>query len=525
MIDNKYKEVKDLSAGSYGKVCTWITLDEAQTQVAVKVYVKKQSDSDGEIRHFQSEWESLSALHHQYIVKLLSYNDSGVRVGEDGSETSVRYAALELAENGNLLDYVVNRSMDDKIVRYYFKQLIQAMEYMHDSGFCHRDLKLENILLDNEYNIKVSDFGFAGSLAGDKHDNKLYDWKGTLRYMAPEIFKGTGYLGRSVDIFALGVILFSMKTGNPPFNNATPQDNYYRFLQCYHYEGYWPIWDRHAKNSGFELPLDFKNLFVAMVWFYPTTRLSLTETMRNNWMRGPIATKVEVQMYMKNIQEEMEKNDERQYGQQASAKSKYVVNMKNEQDFNVREEQNYIDDVNQIDEKDKGKVIHSDIEDELDLEDDDGFDLGDEMDDHSLEKRSEFSEDDDEERKEIKVLGDPSDPNSVLVPKVEEIDTGFSTFYADKIWEYLIEYAEINNFKAYFDLHDFTLNFNIAHSKQIIYFGMKFVYVGSENMDTSNAGQVVRNSYRIYFLKDINFDEEEFKDMGLQFLDQISNYI
>lgn len=138
-------------------------------------------------------------------------------------------------------------------------------------------------------------------------------------------------------------------------------------------------------------------------------------------------------MYMKNIQEEMEKNDERQYGQQASAKSKYVVNMKNEQDFNVREEQNYIDDVNQIDEKDKGKVIHSDIEDELDLEDDDGFDLGDEMDDHSLEKRSEFSEDDDEERKEIKVLGDPSDPNSVLVPKVEEIDTGFSTFYADKI--------------------------------------------------------------------------------------------
>lgn len=54
---------------------------------------------------------------------------------------------------------------------------------------------------------------------------------------------------------------------------------------------------------------------------------------------------------------------------------------------------------------------------------------------------------------------------------------------------------------------------------------MKFVYVGSENMDTSNAGQVVRNSYRIYFLKDINFDEEEFKDMGLQFLDQISNYI
>jgi hypothetical protein len=89
----------------------------------------------------------------------------------------------------------------------------------------------------------------------------------------------------------------------------------------------------------------------------------------------------------------------------------------------------------------------------------------------------------------------------------------------------LIEYAEINNFKAFFDISDFTLNFNIANNRQMIYFGMKFIFIGSENMDTSNAGQVVRNSYRIYFLKDFNFDEEEFKDMGLQFLDQISNYI
>jgi hypothetical protein len=153
--------------------------------------------------------------------------------------------------------------------------------------------------------------------------------------------------------------------------------------------------------------------------------------MKDDWMRGPIATKVEVQMYMRAIQDEMEQNEERQYGQQASARSRYVVNMKNEEDFDVKEDENYIDDVIQIDEKDKGKVIHSDIEDELDLEDDDGFDLGDEMDDQSIEKRQDFS--DDEESKEKEVLGDPTDPNSLVVPKVEEIDTGFATFYADKI--------------------------------------------------------------------------------------------
>jgi hypothetical protein len=153
--------------------------------------------------------------------------------------------------------------------------------------------------------------------------------------------------------------------------------------------------------------------------------------MKDDWMRGPIATKVEVQMYMRAIQDEMAQNEEKQYGQQASARSRYVVNMKNEEDFDVKEDENYIDDVIQIDEKDKGKVIHSDIEDELDLEDDDGFDLGDEMDDQSIEKRPDFS--DDEESKEKEVLGDPKDPNSLIVPKVEEIDTGFATFYADKI--------------------------------------------------------------------------------------------
>jgi len=166
MIDSKYKEIKDLSSGSYGKVCRCQLLHSDHREVAVKVYVKKQNDSDGEVRHFLSECEALTTLHHPYIVKLIEYNDSGVREEEGGAKTNVRYAALELAENGNLLDYVVNKSMDDRIVRYYFRQLLQSIDFMHNEGICHRDLKLENILLDNKYNIKVSDFGFATSLQG-----------------------------------------------------------------------------------------------------------------------------------------------------------------------------------------------------------------------------------------------------------------------------------------------------------------------------------------------------------------------
>jgi len=339
-------------------------------------------------------------------VKLIDFKDSGIRIDDIGHATNVRYAALELAENGNLLDYVVDKSMNDKIVRYYFRQLLQSIEFMHNEGICHRDLKLENILLDQSYNIKVSDFGFATSLRGSNSDNQLYECKGTLRYMAPEIFKGSGYLGRSVDIFALGVMLFSMKTGRPPFMRmASLQDSLYFLLQSYQYEGYWLMWDSFAQQSGFELPLSFKNLFVAMVCYYPNSRLSLTDILRTEWMLGEIASEKEVQLYMKNLQKQMKESDQVQFGKQENAQSNIIVNMKNDQEFDVKEASDVINEVNQIQKKYRGKVMHEEIEGELDLEDDDGFDLGDEMEeqegsDKDIEDYEEFTGHQKEEGKE-----------------------------------------------------------------------------------------------------------------------------
>ncbi|CAI2364797.1 unnamed protein product [Moneuplotes crassus] len=523
MIEGKYREIKDLSSGSYGKVCRCSVEGELR-EVAVKVYVKKQHDSDGEIRHFQCECEALSQLQHPYIVRLLDFKESGTRVDDMDNVTNVRYAALELAENGNLLDYVVDKSMDDRVVRYYFRQLLQGIDFMHNSGYCHRDLKLENILLDNEYNIKISDFGFATSLRGSNQDNQLYDCKGTLRYMAPEIFKGTGYLGRSVDIFALGVILFSMKTGRPPFMRmAAAQDPLYSLLHSYQYDGYWMMWDSFAQQSGFELPMSFKNLFIAMICYYPNSRLSLTEILRAEWMLGEIASEREVQNYMQALQKEMELCDQEQFGKQASAQSNYIVNMKNEEEFDIKETNDVINDVHQIEDKDRGHLIHQDIEDELDLDQDDAFDLGDE-----LEEKSEDLEEfvgHQEENKEEDYSMAQDNAKSLIFPRTEEIDTNLCTVYADKICEYLMEYSQINKLKVFFDVNDFTLNFNIPTDNGIKYFGMKFEFVGPEDGKDPAPGVETRNNYKIYFLKDDNLDEEEFKDIGLHFLEQISSYI
>ena len=469
MIDNKYKELKDLSSGSYGKVCRCSAVKANNMPVAVKVYGKNQNESDGDVRHFQSECEALSLLTHSNIVNLIEYNESGTRIDEVGNKTNVRYAVLELAENGNLLDYVIDKSMDDRIVRYYFAQLLRAVEFMHNWGLWHRDLKLENILLDSHYNIKVSDFGFATSLEGSNSDNKLYECKGTLRYMAPEIFKGTGYLGRSVDIFALGVILFSMKTGRPPFMRmAALQDSLYYLIQSNQFDGYWLMWDTFASQSDFDISLDFKNLFIAMVFYYPNSRLSINEIFKNEWMKGPIASEIEVKLYMKALQNEMELTNQQHYARQENAKSNYIVNNTNLEDFQVKEKQSEIDDVTAINEKDKGKIMHTDIEKELDLDEDNEFDLGDDTDrfynkDNEPEAFLGYQENDDQLNTQKDKKSNVSEGKNE-VAEIEEINTQMFTIFPEKIWVYLTEYADINNFEANFDT---ILHINILIFKQL----------------------------------------------------------
>ena len=114
--------------------------------------------------------------------------------------------------------------------RHYFSQLLEGINYIHSAGFAHRDLKLENLLLDDCFNLKIADFGFAECLQGSNEDGVLYDELGTLGYMAPEIHLCKGYNGQSIDIFAAGVILFTMISRKKPFEKAVPTDRQYKNL-------------------------------------------------------------------------------------------------------------------------------------------------------------------------------------------------------------------------------------------------------------------------------------------------------
>ncbi|KAE8578656.1 hypothetical protein XENTR_v10023718 [Xenopus tropicalis] len=130
------------------------------------------------------------------------------------------FLVFDLMKRGELFDYLTEKvTLSEKETRCIMRSLLEAVTYLHSNNIVHRDLKPENILMDDCLNIKLSDFGFSCIL---KPTEKLRELCGTPGYLAPEILKCSmdethpGY-GREVDLWACGVIMFTLLAGSPPF--------------------------------------------------------------------------------------------------------------------------------------------------------------------------------------------------------------------------------------------------------------------------------------------------------------------
>tara|TARA_B110000503_G_C7080987_1_gene385127 strand:+ start:41 stop:664 length:624 start_codon:yes stop_codon:yes gene_type:complete len=159
--------------------------------------------------------------------------------------------------------------------------MIEVVGYMQGKGVVHRDLKLENILVDDNMNLKVADFGFATY----KKINKLQSYRGTMTYMAPEIKEGKTYDGKQIDMFSCGVILFIIVQGIFPFKEAKKDEFFYNLLLKKDYSTYW------SKVGGNNLSEEFKDLILKMFSYDGSKRPTVDELREHPWMKKSLDIK------------------------------------------------------------------------------------------------------------------------------------------------------------------------------------------------------------------------------------------
>jgi len=153
----------------------------------------------------EQEISILRGLKHRNIVGLVGYGTDGQVVREGRRIRALTYILLEYVPD--LLFDVCQQlgGIGEGAGRFFMAQLLDVLGYMHqERGVVHRDLKLENILVDTNLNVKLADFGFATFSDTDK----LNEYRGTKTYMAPEIKESETYDGKKADVFSIGVILF-----------------------------------------------------------------------------------------------------------------------------------------------------------------------------------------------------------------------------------------------------------------------------------------------------------------------------
>lgn len=154
-------------------------------------------------------------------------------------------------------------------------QMLDVLTFMHGKGVVHRDLKLENILVDEQMNLKVADFGFATF----KKIHALKSYRGTMTYMAPEIKEGKTYDGMQIDMFSTAVILFIIVQGIFPFKEAKKDEYFYSLILNNDLDTYW------KKTGGQNLSPEFKDLIIKMFSYNGKNRPTIEQIRAHPWMQ------------------------------------------------------------------------------------------------------------------------------------------------------------------------------------------------------------------------------------------------
>ena len=202
-IQSSYKFISNISSGSFGKVIKAIKLSTNE-EVAIKIIKKNTYNSS-----LKEEIKILKNCEHKNILKFIDYIETNSKF----------FIIMELLKGGTLKNFILNnKNLSEEKISIIIKQILSAVNYLHNKNICHRDIKPENIMFkDNSYSeLKLIDFGLS---IKNFYDLGEKDYCGTFRYMAPEILENKIY-NKKIDLFSVGIILYELiSNGVHPFIN------------------------------------------------------------------------------------------------------------------------------------------------------------------------------------------------------------------------------------------------------------------------------------------------------------------
>merc|ERR1712159_828681 len=284
IFNGEWEILSSLGEGNTSKVYLCRSLKDPKQKIALKLLREEFLQRDGDsIKSVEKEIQILQGLDHKNIVSILGYGSDGFVKKPSGREIkNLVYIMLEYIPGGLLFDLCQTcGGMGEDGGRFFLNQMLDVLDYMQSKNVVHRDLKLENILVDDNLNLKVADFGFATY----KKINKLKSYRGTMTYMAPEIKEGKQYDGRQIDVFSTGVILFIIVQGIFPFKEAKKDEYFYNLLLNGKLDTYW------KKTGGENLSDDFKDLVLKMFNYDGKQRPTIEELKNHPWMQTPYNVK------------------------------------------------------------------------------------------------------------------------------------------------------------------------------------------------------------------------------------------
>jgi len=294
-----------LGKGGYSWVKKGVD-EKTRVPVALKFMIRARKTWENEqAKQVRTEIKSLMRINHPNVMKLYAYNLNCKYPEKTGAKLATILLVLEYCPGGEIFDILYyTHQLDEVTARTYFIQMMKAIKACHDVGIVHRDIKPQNLLMDANYQLKLTDFGlsFLGKEGVDAEKIIMKtNYVGTRGYQAPELLKREPYQ-KACDIFSAGVVLFILLTGYPPFEQAMKTDKWFNPLAKMDVGKFW----RQHKGSGVD-NTDCQDLLASMMAYRAYNRPSVSEILDHPWVKGSKA-KVHTPKELRKVLREKHRN-------------------------------------------------------------------------------------------------------------------------------------------------------------------------------------------------------------------------